>query len=485
MKTLVLNPSSNLTNNVIRDVLYGCWCKGKRIGGASIPPYSLLSVATVLDAEGLDVCFLDAQAEKISWDEICRRAQNADAVVISTSTMTVNEDAELIRLLKKCNSKILSLAFGSHPTFLSQDTLSKGGIDICVRHDPEFIIRDVLKRYFSLENGDWQNVNGISFRDANGNVVNNPPDTPINSLDQLPFLKTEFLPPNIDYFNPIVRKMPYITTITSRGCPAECTFCTVPYFYGKRIRVRSEQGVINEIKHYLRKGYREIYFRDETFTFSRKRTLRICYLLRENGLSNTPWICNARIGTVDREILLEMKNSGCHFIKFGIESGVQEILDGVKKGTQVSEIRRTFRWLNELGIESHAHCMLGMPGETRETMKRTIDFVKEINPTSASWTITTPYPGSALYDQVKKKYPEIGDGTDTDLSKLHTSGIYNHLYTELSGSDIEYEINKAVRSFYLRPSYWFKTAKRIRSMNDIKRFTIAGLNVIDFSVFGD
>ena len=485
MKTLVLNPSSKLANNVIRDVLYGCWCKGKRIGGASIPPYSLLSVATVLDAEGFEIDFLDAQAEKLGWDEIKKRAQDADVVAISTSTMTINEDSQLIRFLKKSNPNILCLAFGSHPTFLPQDTLNKGGIDVCIKHEPEFIARDLLKRFFGLTPGAWHEVKGICFIDSNGKFVDNGSYPPISSLDQLPFLKTEFLPKDIEYFNPIVKKTPYITTVTSRGCPAECTFCTVPYFYGKKIRFRSEQGVVEEMKNYWTKGYREIYFRDETFTFNPKRTLNICKHIKKNGLDKMPWICNARVGTVSPEILETMKDAGCHFIKYGIESGVQEILDGVKKGTRIEDIKKTFKWMNEVGIESHAHCMLGMPGETLDSMKRTVDFVRELNPTSASWTITTPYPGSALYDMVKEKYPEIGDGSDTDLSNLHTSGKYNRLYTDLMGPEIESEIKRAVRSFYLRPSYWFQTLKRIRNLNDVRRFVIAGLNVIDFSISGD
>ena len=485
MKTLILNPSSRLAKNVIRDVLYGCWCKGKRIGGASIPPYSLLSVATVLNSEGFEVDFLDAQAEKLEWHQIEERAINVDAVAISTSTMTINEDTLLLKNIKRRNPRILTLTFGSHPTFLPQDTLNKGGIDVCIKHEPEFIVRDLLKRFFELTPGAWQDVGGISFLDSNGKFVNNDPYPPISSLDQLPFLETKFLPKGIEYFNPIVKKTPYITTVTSRGCPAKCTFCTVPYFYGKTIRYRSEQSVIEEMRDYWAKGYREVYFRDETFTFKRQRTLNICKYIRANSMEKMPWICNARVGTVDREILEEMKAAGCHFIKFGIESGVQEILDEVKKGTQVTEIKKTFKWMNEVGIESHAHCMLGMPGETLDSMKRTIDFVRELNPTSASWTITTPYPGSALYDRVKEKYPEIGDGSDTDLSNLHTSGKYNRLYTDLIGPEIESEIKRAVRSFYLRPSYWFQTLNRIRSFNDVRRFVIAGLNVIDFSISGD
>lgn len=482
---LVLNPSSKITKNIIRDVMYGCWCKGKRIGGASIPPYSLLSVASVLDRAKLNVKFLDAQAEKIPWDGISKIAKDCYAVIISTSTMTINEDAAMLGLIKEENPEILTFAFGSHPTFLPQDTLNKGNIDVCIRHEPDFITREIFNKYIGIEKGDWKETRGISFLDDDGNIVHNENYPNINPLDQLPFLKTDFLPKGIEYFNPIVMKLPYITTVTSRGCPAKCTFCTAPYFYGNKLRFRSEEGVVEEMEYYRDRGYFEVYFRDETFTVKKSRTLKICRLIKEKGLEKIPWICNARIGTVDLETLTEMKEAGCHLIKFGVESGNQEILDGVKKDIKVEEIYETFRWTNQIGIETHAHFMLGMPGETLRTLSKTIKFAREINPTTATFTITSPYPGSILYDEVKARFPEIGDGSKTDLSKLHTVGLYNSIFTELEKGILEKAIKQAFRDFYMRPSYWLKTIRRIKSFNDLRRFFLAGTNILDFSISGD
>jgi len=482
---LILNPSSKIVKNIVRDVMYGCWCKGKRIGGASVPPYALLSVASVLEQAKLNVKFLDAQAEKLSWDEIVKTAKQCSTVIISTSSMTINEDAALLGRIKEDNPKVLTLAFGSHPTFLDKETLGKGSIDVCVRHEPEFIVREVVEKYLGVKKGDWRETAGISFLGSNAKTVHNKNYPNIDPLDQLPFLKTEFLPKEIEYFNPIVKRIPYITTVTSRGCPAKCTFCTAPYFYGNRLRFRSVKGVVDEMAYYWRKGYREIYFRDETFTVFKQRTLEICKLIKEKGLEKIPWICNARVNTVDQDTLKEMKETGCHLIKFGVESGNQKILDGAKKGIRVEEIVRTFGWCNELGIETHAHFMLGMPGESQKTLEQTIRFARDINPTTASFTITSPYPGSALYDEVREVYPMIGDGSRIDLSNLHTAGLYNDLYTDLKSGILEKAVKRAFREFYMRPSYWLKTIGRIRSFNDFRRFFLAGTKVLDFSISGD
>ncbi len=137
MNILVLNPSSSLTKNVVRDVLYGCWCSGKRIGGATVPPFALLQIATVLKSDGNAVEFIDAQAEQIPVDSLLSRAHEYDLVVISTSTMTFEEDAAMLQRMKAAHPALLTVVFGSHPTFLPNATLSRPGVDISVQHEPE------------------------------------------------------------------------------------------------------------------------------------------------------------------------------------------------------------------------------------------------------------------------------------------------------------------------------------------------------------
>lgn len=482
MKVLVLNPSSKVTKNVIRDVLYGCWCKGKRIGGGTAPPFALLSVATLLKKEGFETRFLDVTAEGKSTEEIKFISSSYDVIVMSTSTMTINEDADFLNELKKNNGSLTTIVFGSHPTFMPEYTMKREGIDIIVKGEPEYIIRDFLR---AKEEGDnsWKKINGIGFCE-DGKIVLNPDYPFIENLDELPFLDVSMLPKNTKYFNPLIKRTPYITTTTSRGCPGECTFCTAPLFYGTKIRYRSADSVLDELRHYKDNGYNEIYFRDETFTVNKERNRRICEGLIKNKL-DLSWICNARIGMVDKETMALMKKAGCHLIKFGVESGVQQILDGVKKGIKIEQTQETFKWAKDVGMETHAHVMLGMPGETEATVNETINFVNELAATTATFGICTPYPGTLLFEDVTKIYPEIKDGSESDLNKLHTQGLFNENFINLSREKLEKSVRSAYRSFYLRPAYLYESLRRIEGLDDFKRIFLAGIRVLDFSIRGE
>ena len=482
MKVLALNPPSKVTKNVIRDVLYGCWCKGKRIGGATIPPYSLLLVATVLKANGHSVSLLDALAEKKTLGDILDIISDYEVLILSTSTMTINEDAQTLFQLKEKNPSLKTIVFGSHPTYMPRYTLGKKGIDIIVRREPEYIIRDLLN---ALEKNDdsWKKIKGIGCREG-GEYRLNEPYPFIQNLDELSFPDRDMLPKDFDYFNPIIRRWPYTTAVTSRGCPGRCTFCTAPSFYGTKLRYRSGESVLKELRIIREKGYREIYFRDETFTFFKERNKEICQGMIKDKI-DLAWICNARVGTIDKTMMELMKRAGCHLIKFGVESGVQEILDRVKKGIKIEETREAFVWANEVGIDTHAHVMLGLPGETRETIDRTIKFVKEIRPTTASFGICTPYPGTPLFEEVTKENPQIRDGSTADLSSLHTKGFFNEIFVDLGKGELEKSVRRAYRNFYLRPSYLLSRLKEIKSRNDVKRNVIAGLKIFDFTLRGD
>ncbi|MDD5194052.1 MAG: radical SAM protein [Candidatus Omnitrophica bacterium] len=481
MKILVLNPSTIFTKNVVRDVLYGCWCGGKRIGGGTVPPFALLGVATLLKKDGNQVEFIDAQAEQIALERIYPRIIDKEMIVISTSTMTFEEDASLLEALKQRKPSILTIAFGSHPTFLPQATLARPGVDVAVQREPEYIIRDIAR---CLREGKrWQNTAGIAFKENNAHISN--PEYPfIDNLDDLPFPDLSLLPKNVDYFNPIVKRMPYMTVATSRGCPGKCSFCTAPAFDGNKVRFQSAEYVLEEIKYFISCGYREIYFRDDTFFVDKKRDAEICRAIIADKFDVT-WIANARIGMIDKEMMRLAKAAGCHTIKFGVESGDQGVLDRAHKGYDIAHAIATFKWARELGLATHAHLMLGMPGDNEETIRKTIRFSKTLNATTATFGICTPYPGAPLYEEVLRAHPEIKDGSQFDLSKLHVTGLFNETYSDIKRGKLERYIQKAYRSFYLDPRVLYDLARQIRSADDIKRIALAGSRVLDFSFFGN
>ncbi|MFH1255395.1 MAG: radical SAM protein [bacterium] len=480
MNIALLIPPSKFSKNVARDLVYGCWCKGKRIAGVQFPPLSLISVGTVLKRNGVNVKLIDAAAENLAVNQIGEKIKDCAFVVMLTSTMTLNEDSEILAELKKNNAEIKTIVFGGHVTAEPKSSLEKKGIDIVVRREAEYIIRDLALAVKNNKN--WQDIKGISFMQG-GQYVENADYPLIENLDELPIPDRTFLPAGVDYYNPVVKRMPYTTMFTSRGCPGQCTFCSSPIFYGRAIRAMSAKRVLEEIREIARLGYKEIFFRDEIFTVFKDRVKEICETIIKEKI-DISWICSSRINTLDKEMMITMKQAGCHMIRLGVESGVQRLLDNVKKGIKIEQTEQVFKWAHEAGIDTHAHMMIGIPGETEETIEQTIKFILKIDPTIVTFGILTPYPGTQLFLELRKHHPEIGDGTAMDISKLHTNAFYNEYFTSLNAGQLQKYIRKVYRKFYLRPSYILKWIKKIKSLDEFKRIALAGTQVFGF-ISGD
>ena len=169
-------------------------------------------------------------------------------------------------------------------------------------------------------------------------------------------------------------------------------------------------------------------------------------------------------------------------IRFGVESGVQRILDNINKGIRADLTRKTFGWANSIGMETHAHVMIGCVGDTMKTVEQTIDFIKEIEPTTVTFGAFTPFPGTEVFDMVKAKVPEIEDGTACDLSKVHTIGFYSHILADLTDKEIGLMVKRAYKRFYLRPKYVLRRLKMLRSFGELRRVVSAGMEVFSFSM---
>jgi anaerobic magnesium-protoporphyrin IX monomethyl ester cyclase len=482
MKILVLSPADKGARNVVRDFVYGCWCRGRRIGGMQMPPLNLLYLATVLKDGGHDVDLIDAGLDYSAYESAITRAKEYCAVILLTSTNSFRLDVKSCRELKDANPGISTIVFGAHPTFMPHYCLKEDCIDFIVRREPEFIVRDLVGCI--VARADWSRVRGIGYRGTDGSIVLNDYYPFIDNMDDLPIPDRSLLPASIDYFNPVVERMPYTTMQTSRGCPARCSFCTVPSFFGNRVRARSASLVVEEMRRLRHMGYREIFIRDETFTVYKSRNAEICENLLHQKLDLT-WIANARVDLIDEETLALMKRAGCHLVKFGVESGDQEILDNIRKGIRLEQTRAAFAACHKIGLDTHAHVMLGCPGETSETIERTISFVKSLSPSTASFGILTPYPGTAVFRELAKDHPEIEDGSDACMERLHVSAFFNQYFTQLSPDELEAYVRTAYRKFYFRPSY---LVKRLLSMNDLSqlmRWSIAATNIFSFGLRGE
>jgi radical SAM superfamily enzyme YgiQ (UPF0313 family) len=485
MRTLFLVPPPLRSGPTNRDVLYGGWCKGKRIGGGTLPPLILLNVATLCKQSGLDVTLLDAQGEGVSPEAVAARAPEFDHVVILCSTMSIQDDVRVVEQMKWVNPRLRSIWLGSDPSFLPELCLEYAAVDILVRLEPDFIVKELLER---LEQGGdgWGAQLGISYRSADG-IVHNNPDRPFPTdqhLSDYPFSDRTMLPKGVTYDNPIVRRYPYATSLTSRGCPAQCTFCQSPAFLGAGMRAWPAEKLVEEAEMLLGLGYRTIYYRDETFTWDPRRMRRFSDLVVERRL-RFDWLGNARANTADLPLLERMRAAGCTVLKIGVESGDDELLRRMKKGLTVRNTREFFANCHKAGIAPHAHIMFGVPGETRETLKRTIDFIFEIEPATLDIGLMMPYPGSEIFEEYKALLDVSRLHEDLNFGELHITTAFDRVWTEVPAAEL-HELQKATyRRFYLRPCYIMKSLASLESIAALPRLAVSGFNVLRFALSGD
>jgi radical SAM superfamily enzyme YgiQ (UPF0313 family) len=482
MKILGLNPPSKYSKNVARDLLWGCWCKGRRIAGVQFPPLPLIYVGTILKLNGHKVDIIDAQAQGISLSKIEEKIKDYDIAFIISATMSYAEDADILGHLKKNNPRLITIVFGAHPTFLPLEALKRNSVDIIVRKEAEFIIRDLVNA-FSQGKDQWKKINGIGYKEDGHPVLN--PDYPyIDNLDVLPIPDRGFLPKNVDYYNPIIKNIPWTTALSSRGCPSRCTFCTSYSYYGPKYRARSPENVVEEINYLKELGFREIFYRDELFTLDKKRVIDICQLILDKNI-HISWICSVKASTSTYEMLKMMKKAGCRLIRVGVESGVQEVLDNVKKDVKLEQIVNTFRWARELNIDTHAHLMLGMPGETDQTIRKTFCFVKKIKPSTVTYGIMTPYPGTEIYREVLAADPSFGDGTHINARSIHTNASFSKVFSNIPQRKLERYVRNGYMKFYMRPEYIARRLLRINDADELRRLVFAGSQVFNFIARGD
>lgn len=481
MRVLFLVPPNVDNLNVLRDSVYGCWCKGKRLGGATVPPHPLVLLATCAKVGGHQVHVVDGLVDPAAPQKIRALINDMDFVVIQTSVMAFLDDCDVLAWLKELNPRLRTIVVGAMATFLPERSMERSEVDFIIAGEAEEALPALLDRLQAgLEPDD---IAGVGYRTAEGPVALKGRTALIENLDRLPFTDWSLLDHGMEYFNPIIEQRPYVTELTTRGCFAKCTFCMAPGFYGGKIRGNSADYILNLLRHYKASGIREIYFRDEMFTSLRPRNRKIFEAMIAENM-DFKWVCSSRANAVNEEDLRLMKKAGCHLIKIGVESGSQEILDRVKKGVTLDEVRTTFALCRKIGIKTHAHFMIGNPGETEETVKATIAFAKEIKPTTATFGILTLYPGTPLWDEIAAEHPEVAEKWQLRLKDLHQKSFFTELFTEMSAEMVQYYMSTAHRSFFLRPSYMLDRLLDVRSVPQLVNLVKAGSRIIDYAIKG-
>lgn len=402
----------------VRDTYYGCWHR-KKFVNYSWPPLMLYYLHTLLP----DSVVLDAPAHNLSQEEALLKIADldADTVVTSTGTFTVQEDGPFLAKLRKefgCTTAL----YGEFATTNPQAALQLG--HFVIKGEPEAALPALMKQ---LRHHSPRTVIDAGL---------------VKDLDALPFPR-RVLEDRQLYFNPFAKTGPFTTVLASRGCPFECIFCSVPVMYGRSVRVRSPKNVLEELTLLEEQGFREVFFRDENLTLHKGFLTELCNGMIERGLE-LRWIANSRVDTVDEQLLSLMRKAGCHLLKFGVESFSNKTLKTLKKGTDNRQVRKAFSLCEGTGISTVAHMMLGCPGESEGQIRGNIKELVKLNPTYASFDVVLTYPGTGLAQmQEEGKTTEI---PHERLEKLH---------------------DYAFRRFYLRPRLLRKHISAIGSGEEL------------------
>ena len=446
-------------------------------------PIWLAFCTGVLEQAGHEVVLTDAPARGISLDatlEQGRRFQ-PQLLVLDTSTPSIENDMSVAARLKELVPGLFVVAVGTHVSALPEETLrNAAAFDAIALHEYDYTVRDLAAALSGVarplkNTAVLQAIPGLCYRQ--GDALVRTPDRPfIENLDDLPWVSKVYKKHLRigDYFNQN-SLYPMITLITSRGCPFRCSFCVYPQtMMGRHYRFRSIGDVVKEMEYVAREfpEARSIFFEDDTLTANRKRCLELSDAILERGLK-TSWTANSRV-EVDAEAMRRLKAAGCRELCVGFESGDQAILDGMRKGTRLERMRQFMADARQAGMLIHGCFMVGFPGETEESVQRTIDLSLELSPDTAQFYPVMVYPGTEAYDEYRERgwitAKHYADWITAD--GLHNCVVRNERFTS---AELVRWCDTARRQFYLRPRYLaYKVGQLVRRPSEIVRTLRAG-----------
>lgn len=432
--------------------------------GSELPPLGIAGLAAVLRERSYTVKIIDAIALKWDIDKVVREIIdfNPDIVGITSTTISIYNAADLATAIKE-KRNIPIVVGGAHVTAVPEETLKRfPSFDIAVLGEGEVTLPEIL------EHRNIEDVKGLVIRKGGGIAFTGRREF-INDLDSLPFPAWDMLPPLVKFYQPAadsLNRFPSSSLVTSRGCPGRCVFCDRNIF-GNHCRAFSAGyvvGMFEELSY--RFGIRDIFIHDDNFLVFTKRTREICELILKKNIDMS-WSCMGRCDTVDISLFPLMKKAGCWQINYGLESGSQKILDILNKRTTVEEMRNTVIATRRAGIKVKGLFMIGSFGETEQTIKETLNFIRSLPLNDFHMTCFTPLPGT----EAAEKASEFGI-YDPDWRKANMFTAANFIPYGLTSEKLERFLKKAYFGFYLRPRiifYYFTKFRDIRLLRRIFR----------------
>ncbi len=456
----------------------GIWIRSQhRVGrrsreGMIWPQVSLAQLAALFP--DYKVAVIDAIPTRMSWPDFEAELERLRPryYVTQVTAPTLRNDMYGAFLARSLGAK--TIAFGTHVTPVPLETMEAfPALDYVLIGEPELTLRELvdfsereagrgerpleadfrrrLDKLFRDSDPTWEGIaadlsgiKGLVWR-RGSEVVINPPRPFIRHLDDLPIPRHELLP--LKHYRAPLVKGSYAFVVTSRGCPAGCRFCIKHVSYGQSVRFRSPENVLEELEYLVSLGVHSVHMYADLFTVSREQVTGICEGILERKL-NIRWTCNSRVDFVDPEMLQLMHRAGCWMISWGIESGNREILRRVRKGITPEQVERALRWSREAGIHNWGYFIIGLPGETEETIQETIRFAKKLPLDLALFHIAAPHPGTPFFFEVVEN-GWFRPGTQWEQVDMDRSTVLD--YPNLPAERLEYWARVAFRSWAFRP----------------------------------
>lgn len=422
-------------------------------------PDWLAYAAGVALAAGFETVLKDAIAEEASLADVAKWCGEwkPGLLVLDATTPSIYNDVECARLCKAASPQTHVTLVGPHVSTYPRETLveANGAVDSIARGEYDFTIRDLAA---ALAGGTGlETVDGVSFRTAAGEIVENRARAPIENLDEIPLPPWHFL--DVKKYRNNTYLYPFLDQISGRGCPNRCTFCQWPQvMHGRRYRYCSPERVVREmVEDFDRYGVREIFFEDDTLATDRARLRKICELILQQK-RRMIWSCNTRVDWADLDLMKLMKAAGCRMLLIGPESGDQQILNNVHKGIRVEQTREFVATARKARLNTHSCWVVGLPGETKASMARTLQFVKELDTDTIQASAVMPLVGTELYRwAVDHGYLKMKSWVDYAMQGEQTAVME---YPEISQSEMNAGVNRLLKEFYFQPHVIFRLLRQ-------------------------
>ncbi len=466
---------------------------------------SLAQLAAVMHPD-YSVAVIDAIAERMSWPdfEAKLRDYSPKYYITQMTAPTLTNDNFGCFLAKSVGA--YTIAFGTHVTPLAVETMRPHpSLDFCLRGEPEVTMRELvdtiegrtefspeIEKLYRSTDEEWEpkvaerlpnsdqydlsHVKGLVWR-RGAEILRNPDRNFIPNLDDLPLPMHHLLP--LDKYRTPVLSGSYQFIVTSRGCTAGCIYCIKHVSYQAGLRLRSPKNVIAEIKMLYDLGVKNIHMYADLFTANRDQVMGICQEIIDSGLK-IGFTCNSRVDYVDQEMLQMMAKAGCNTISWGIESASEEILKKARKGTTAIRAEQSVQWAHEAGIRNLGYFIIGLPGETRETIQETIDFSKKLPLDLAIFHIAAPYPGTPFFFMVMENN-WFRPGTRWEQVDMDQSTVLQ--YSNLSAEDLEQEARRAMREWMFRPGPVMTYLKTLRNVGALRSAINVGFQQAKWALF--